>query len=386
MSKANNCIKWADKGSYQCSQWKDEGVDKCNKWADEGYNSCSSWGSKCHWYTFWNCIVELFCNGWYWVANLVCKVWYWVANLVCQAWYWVAKWVCIISVDVALSIGTWITNAWLLVVHLVKPIKCGINENPIEKTGWELTFNDEFLVNTLDTNLWRPRPGYSTPAAPFHPGNIINQSLPPKEYFDPSSISIANSILTIESTYAPQTFSYISPNGTNYGNWTINYKTGWIETIHFKQLYGYFEIRCKIPDSNGAWPAFWLAAVYPDPWPPEIDIFEFYTSEKKKSFLHATIHWKNKKGKHKQRSRKIKICDASKSFNIYALEWTPNYLKWYFNNKLILKEIYHVDEFKYKFQILINGAMEDFYTDPSVLNGMQLPHKYEIDYVRVYKK
>src|SRR6185436_5091281 len=102
------CIEWADKGSNECQTWADEGYNKCDRWADEGHSECSSWGKECKWYSFWNCIIEWICQGWYWVANWVCKGWYWVAHWVCKAWYWVAKWVCV----AALWIAKWVCVFW----------------------------------------------------------------------------------------------------------------------------------------------------------------------------------------------------------------------------------------------------------------------------------
>ncbi len=101
------CTKWVDsfvigckirsnKLSYECSQWKDEGEYKCKEYRDEGYSECAMWGQDCHWYTFWNCVVEWFCYGWYWVSSWVCIGWYWAANLVCQIGAWLLKAVCVL--------------------------------------------------------------------------------------------------------------------------------------------------------------------------------------------------------------------------------------------------------------------------------------------------
>lgn len=112
---SNQCSQWSDEGSNQCAQWSDEGSSQCSQWADEGHDECSSWSEDCHWYTFWNCIVEWICNGWYWVANLVCQAWYWVANLVCQAWYWVANLVC----QAWYWVAKWVCKAFAWVIKAI---------------------------------------------------------------------------------------------------------------------------------------------------------------------------------------------------------------------------------------------------------------------------
>ena len=40
--------------------------------------------------------------------------------------------------------------------------------------------------------------------------------------------------------------------------------------------YGWFEAKIKLPKGKNLWPAFWMWAW--DSWPPEIDIFEGYTT------------------------------------------------------------------------------------------------------------
>lgn len=56
----------------------------------------------------------------------------------------------------------------------------------------------------------------------------------------------------------------------------VRYYTGWIGTGQtWGQRYGYYEIRAKIPQGRGHWPAFWLAPVTKG-WPPEIDVMEAF--------------------------------------------------------------------------------------------------------------
>ncbi|SDZ54140.1 Glycosyl hydrolases family 16 [Jannaschia faecimaris] len=56
----------------------------------------------------------------------------------------------------------------------------------------------------------------------------------------------------------------------------IRYATAQITTAAtWAQVYGYFEIRARIPRGKGRWPAFWMTFAGRG-WPPEIDVFEAY--------------------------------------------------------------------------------------------------------------
>jgi beta-glucanase (GH16 family) len=44
----------------------------------------------------------------------------------------------------------------------------------------------------------------------------------------------------------------------------------------FAQQYGYFEMRAKLPDGPGVWPAFWLIGVNKATSASEIDVLEYY--------------------------------------------------------------------------------------------------------------
>ena len=119
------CQNWSTKVDYECTQWADEGAYECSQWADEGSKQCGEWGKKCHWYSFWNCVVEWFCKAWYWVAKWVCKAWYWVAKWVCKAFAWVVKAVCVVFSWVLTLVCVawdWLRCALLAIVDAIRSL------------------------------------------------------------------------------------------------------------------------------------------------------------------------------------------------------------------------------------------------------------------------
>jgi phospholipase C len=119
------CENWATKVDYECTTWADEGSAQCSRWADEGSSQCEEWGKDCHWYTFWNCVVEWFCKGWYWVANWICQAWYWVAKWVCKAFAWVVKAVCIVFswvLQLVCVAWDWLRCAVLAIVNFIRSV------------------------------------------------------------------------------------------------------------------------------------------------------------------------------------------------------------------------------------------------------------------------
>jgi hypothetical protein len=95
--------------SKECIEWGEETRSECAEYRDEGYNECSEWGKNCHWYTFWNCVVEWFCKGWYWVSNIVCVAWSYITTVVCLVWETIVTIVSYIVLVVELIVGTLIS-------------------------------------------------------------------------------------------------------------------------------------------------------------------------------------------------------------------------------------------------------------------------------------
>src|SRR5258708_4689729 len=69
------------------------------------------------------------------------------------------------------------------------------------------------------------------------------------------------------------------------------YTSGIITTQgKFSQQYGYFEMRARVPDGQGLWPAFWLLHIGPLPW-TEIDVLEILGHDT--TTLYMSNHWRD---------------------------------------------------------------------------------------------
>jgi len=287
----------------------------------------------------------------------------------------------------------------VLKVNLKNNIRLGLGSNtppnPIDKPDWQLTFHDEFEGNTLDNDKWYWRQSWASPDFPFPMSNLQKYPpIAPREYWDPSAIQVSNGTLKLILDHAPKQFVNITDwENVNYGTWTINHKVGLIQSKYkdsnntqeeFKQMYGYFEIRCKIPDSKATWPAFWVWGAFN--WPPEIDIFEIYPSKSFEAFesimsstaLFITTFIGSDVAIHK-------VNNVSSEFHIYACEWDSCFVRFYYDN--ILVRVVHKDVTKLSepMKVVINNAVDDI-NEPNYTNELTTPNYFEVDYVRVYKK
>lgn len=117
----------------------------------------------------------------------------------------------------------------------------------------------------------------------------------------------------------------------------------------FDQAYGRFEVRVKLPGGDGIWPAVWYLPNYPVegkleyddgssmcgwPYSGEIDLIETWAdnpSDIHSGFIHGRCD--EKLDVRKGFSNKIKT--ATTNFHTYAIEWSPNYIKYIHDNKVI---------------------------------------------------
>ncbi len=156
--------------------------------------------------------------------------------------------------------------------------------------------------------------------------------------------------------------------------------------------YGRIEVRAKLPNGRGIWPAVWMLPTNWEygGWPNsgEIDIMEHVGYMPDSVF--GTIHTGNYNGmKGTQKTKGISRNDLSKAFHLYAIEWTAESIIFLIDNVR-----YH--EFKNEntgsatwpfdkqFHLILNVAVGGYWGGKFGVDDSIFPQKMIIDYIRVY--
>jgi beta-glucanase (GH16 family) len=148
----------------------------------------------------------------------------------------------------------------------------------------------------------------------------------------------------------------------------------------FSQLYGLFELICKVPTNEGMyWPAFWL---YGEAWPPEIDIFEMmadqFNDRSETRHFSTTFHYLQD-GVHKQIGRRLRSRQVlSNDFHKYSLLWAPDKMVWYFDD-IPIYELIGMSPDK-PMHVVINTAAK---STPEQMGDMT--GEMELSLLKVYK-
>lgn len=385
------CVQTRDDGYQQCTQTRDDGYQQCSRYEDQGYSTCGNWAQNCcdWWPCSWACdVVTAVCIAWVWISNVVCVAWTWVSNVICIASVWVpyivcvafltmTEWMCVAVSWVVywfcISAEAW-HNFWLCIrLRFLVFWQClrprDAERNPLEKQGWNLIFTDDFTSGVIDPSKWTSMPydGVTFYGSQFQAGNAPTQIFAPTFAFGPSTVKLIADNQPTQITNDPE-----------FGNFAIPYKVGFLEwAAAQEQQYGYFEIRCKIPHTPEMWPAFWL--VSRDAWPPEIDIFEFYTNDTNR--FESTQWWGTEQNLHKQ-TGVHRVCRASEYFHIYACEWNASEIRWYYDNTLVRVASNGTSDFIYPMLVRINAAVDDRANHHP--ENSSYPSYFEVDYVRAY--
>ncbi|CAM3804823.1 family 16 glycosylhydrolase [Cohnella lubricantis] len=250
--------------------------------------------------------------------------------------------------------------------------------NPIDKPGWVLTKNDEFNGSTLDTNLWVPRYlGFRTSTDrgnaeyTFRDGSLVlqvNSNTP--NYFASGDQMKVSSIQTAQGDFHQA--SYVKDHNEPY-------------VSHFSQKYGYFEIRAKGQSDRSGHAAFWMNTDDPSIYQQssrntteqlEIDIFENFRRDQYRFNLYnpANSGVGNTNGG-------TYAFDFSEDYHIYAMEWSPEYVRYYVDNQLV-KQLDGTNVVDKPMFVYLSLYVNTWGGDSSPT----YPAEFAIDYFRAYQK
>ena len=159
-------------------------------------------------------------------------------------------------------------------------------------------------------------------------------------------------------------------------------------------LYGKLEIRAKVPAGKGTWPALWMMPTYSEygGWPRsgEIDIMEYVGVEPDR--LHHYVHFEGTDGSgHQSSGKSYTFSQPYNQFIKFTLIWTPEMIEWYANDTKYheYKKPQGSDSrrwpFDKEFYLILNLAYGGTWGGYDGVDDTKLPHRFLIDYVRVYQ-
>ena len=142
-------------------------------------------------------------------------------------------------------------------------------------------------------------------------------------------------LLRITAAYEKNGYNYASESKKNYTSARLRTTTATEEL--FNSTYGYIEGRISLPQTKGAWPAFWMLPQSTDiygGWPVsgEIDILE--TTGTQSDQACSTIHWGVPSHVYKG-SGYTKLDSDVRYFHTYAVDWEPGKMTFYYDGKEI---------------------------------------------------
>jgi beta-glucanase (GH16 family) len=240
-----------------------------------------------------------------------------------------------------------------------------------DKPGWRYVWGDEFDTGSLpDLNKWRYELGGSGW------GNNELQNYTARS----QNARIENGKLVIEARR--ENFS---------GN---AYTSARLKSIQ-SSTYGRFEISAKLPTGRGTWPAIWMLYAPPGAyggWPNsgEMDIMEHVGFDQE--VIHATVHTQDFNHiRGTQVGSQVRWRGVSTTFNVYALEWEPDSLRFFINDTPYFtfprngrgNSAY---PFNQPFQMILNIAIGGNWGGAQGVDTTIFPQRMEVEYVRTYRK
>lgn len=242
--------------------------------------------------------------------------------------------------------------------------------------GYSLIWQDEFNNTSLNETFWNFEIGDGCDRGLCGWGN--NEL----EYYREENTKVTGGNLVI--TAKEENFggrSYTSSRITTQGK--------------FDFKYGRVDIRAKLPEGQGLWPALWMLGsnITTVGWPAsgEIDIMEMIGGDGRENTVHGTLHWQNSNGSYANFGMAYsQPTSFSDEFHIFSIIWNESLIEW------------RVDNNSYQFQSITDPNKVDEFVDNSFFfifnvavggtwpgspdESTTFPQEMRVDYVRVYQE
>ncbi|MGY5450401.1 glycoside hydrolase family 16 protein [Agarivorans sp. MS3-6] len=289
-----------------------------------------------------------------------------------------------------------------------------LTAEPVEPSdSWKLIWSDEFDGDEIDTRKW----GWEQNC--WGGGNNEQQCYTKRK----ANSFVEDGKLHIVAKRGNFT-GPDNPDGKKGLNKTLPYTSARLRTLNKGDWkYGRFEVRAKLPEGQGTWPAIWML---PTDWvyggwaaSGEIDIMEavnLKTSSDEKgsigqpeSRVHGTLHFGKKWPDNAHTGQGAKLpngINPADDYHTYAIEWEEGEIRWYVDNIHFATQKdngwysqYEKDgelitatepgaPFNQKFHLLLNLAVGGNWAAKANEHGIDesvFPQALSVDYVRVYR-
>ena len=239
-----------------------------------------------------------------------------------------------------------------------------------QESNWKLVWQDEFSVDGKpDAQKWRAAPRGKPDWACYC-------------FDDTATAVVRNGVLLLKGIKATP------------GKDTTTFQTGCLDTKGlFSFLYGKLEVRAKLPQGSGSWPAIWLMpqeSKYGG-WPRsgEIDVMEHLNFD---TVFYQTLHSSYIDQLNKKEDPKYFAKPAFNvgAFNVFGMEWYADRIDFFVNGRKTFSYPKIAGDstatqwpFDQPFYIILNQALGGNWPGP--VHEAHLPQQFEIDYVRVYQ-
>lgn len=253
-----------------------------------------------------------------------------------------------------------------------------------ESTEWQLVWEDDFSTGSLDTTTWSRIGLFTTPKfkVPVENWREVKSCFRYITATDPRVVDFDETNIYLKGIINPDSLTG-DPRP---------YLTGGIYSWNkFAFQYGRIEIKAKLDQAHGMWPAIWMLSekeIYPDQHNGEMDIMEKLNHDDfayQTTHNHYTITLKQTEPK-KSVTAKIDTTD----YNIYSVSWFPDKLVYAINGVTSYEypKVPGAGTFQWPFDqpfyLLIDQQMEHVWPG-MITHPEELPISMIVDWVRLYQ-